>query len=90
MAVTRAAARAKVQEEVAGKGEQNNGEAQKDSSTMSGKLPKTLAESKLLNEGKELDTHLRTRTAVLLLVLIFASSLAALGFVYLSFPHLEK
>lgn len=44
-------------------------------------LPKTLEETE--------DKHLRTRTALLLLFLIFAVSFAALGFVYYSFPHLE-
>ena len=34
--------------------------------------------------------HLRTRTAILLLLSIFALSLGALLFVYYSFPHLEQ
>lgn len=40
----------------------------------------------LESEGK----HLRTRTALLLLLVIFISSLGALLFVYYSFPNLEK
>ena len=35
------------------------------------------------------DGELRTRTAILLLVLIFASSFTAMCLVYYSFPHLE-
>ena len=36
------------------------------------------------------DGHLRTRTALLLITLIFLSSLSALAFVYYSFPELDK
>jgi hypothetical protein len=36
------------------------------------------------------DGHLRTRTAIALIVLIFLTSLSALAFVYYSFPKLDK
>jgi hypothetical protein len=57
------------------------------------KIP--VVEQKIGNNGLEsqdLDEsrHLRTRTAILLLLSIFALSLGALLFVYYSFPHLEK
>ena len=53
-----------------------------------------VVEQKLSNgvESQESDEskHLKTRTALLLLLTIFAVSLGALLFVYYSFPHLEK
>ena len=56
------------------------------------KIP--VVEQKIGNglESQDLDEsrHLRTRTAILLLLSIFALSLGALLFVYYSFPNLEK
>ena len=88
MPVTRSAtARSKVQKSPENKQNEtqtheNPAEEEKD---MSGPLPKTVKDIKI----DENETHLKTRTAVLLLVIIFACSTAALAFVYYSFPHLD-
>ena len=54
------------------------------SSAESCPLPKTVKDI-----GSDNESHLNTKTAVLLLVMIFACSTAALAFVYYSFPHLD-
>jgi hypothetical protein len=46
--------------------------------------------SELESQGFDDSKHLRTRTALLLLLSIFAVSLVALLFVYYSFPQLEQ
>ena len=102
MAVTRSAARAKDHQDDGGNDISNNSiesngrqtltdqqDSQEGNNMAARRLPKTIKESKLLKDGVELDSHLRTRTALMLLILIFSTSLVALGFVYLSFPHLE-
>lgn len=49
------------------------------------KLPKTIKDA----AKKDDDSHLSTKTAILLLILIFLGSAVALAAVYYSFPHLE-
>ena len=48
-------------------------------------LPRTISE-----EIKEDEKHLKTSTAIFLILVIFATSVSALAYVYYSFPHLEK
>ena len=84
MPVTRsaAAARSKVQKDSTE--DKQNEEETAVPEAMSAPLPKTVKD---LNEENE--SHLQTRTAVLLLVIIFACSTLALAFVYYSFPNLD-
>lgn len=84
MPVTRsaAAARSKVQKDSTE--DKQNEEETAVPEAMSAPLPKTVKD---LNEENE--SHLQTRTAVLLLVIIFACSTSALAFVYYSFPNLD-
>jgi hypothetical protein len=56
---------------------------------MADRLPKTVNDAKTLSSEDGDESPLRTRTALLLLLLIFASSLSALAFVYYSFPQME-
>ena len=87
MPVTRSAtARSKVQKSPESKQDETQTEENPaEEKDMSGPLPKTVKD--ITNDENE--THLKTRTAVLLLVIIFACSTAALAFVYYSFPHLD-
>ena len=84
MPLTRSAtSRSKVQKSLEDKqNEEATGEEEKEE--MSCPLPKTVKDI-----GSDNESHLNTKTAVLLLVMIFASSAAALAFVYCSFPHLD-
>ena len=59
-----------------------------DDGDMVGKLPKTVKEAASVTIEED-DAHLSTKTALLLLILIFLSSAIALGAVYYSFPHLN-
>ena len=93
MPVTRsAAARAKVQqsEDHDSSSNSNKHDEKKSPSNgdmANGELPKTVKDFDV-SSGEE-DTHLRTSTALLLLILIFLTSFIALAAVYLSFPNLE-
>ena len=88
MALTRSA-RSKVQKNLEHKqNEDNSGEEEADEDMSSIKpcpLPKTVKDIGTDNT----ESHLNTKTAVLLLVIIFASATAALALVYYSFPHLD-
>ena len=88
MPVTRSAtARNKVQkglEHKQNEGTKTGEEEEAMSSAESCPLPKTVKDI-----GSDNESHLNTKTAVLLLVMIFACSTAALAFVYYSFPHLD-
>lgn len=84
MALTRSA-RSKVQKNLEHKqNEDNSGQEEEAEEDMS-KLPKTVKDIGTDNT----ESHLNTKTAVLLLVIIFASATAALALVYYSFPHLD-
>lgn len=90
MPVTRsaAAARNKVQNgHEDGKASSAPSKHDEEETTMAanGKLPKTVKDDSITGA----DSHLQTRTAVLLLITIFLTSAAALLAVYYSFPHLE-
>lgn len=93
MPVTRsaAAARNKVQDghedAKASLSSKDDGNETTSNGTMSanGKLPKTVKDDTDVGS----DSHLQTKTAILLLITIFLTSAAALFAVYYSFPHLE-
>ena len=86
MALTRSA-RSKVQKNLEHKqNEDKEEEAEEDMSSIKPcPLPKTVKDIGTDNT----ESHLNTKTAVLLLVIIFASATAALALVYYSFPHLD-
>ena len=87
MPVTRsAAARTKVQKSLENKQDEEQTEEKSEEDMAAFPLPKTVKD---ISDKEENGNHLKTRTAVLLLVIIFASSTAALAFVYYSFPHLD-
>lgn len=88
MPVTRsAAARSKVQQsgdpDSSSVNKQDEHEQTSNGAMVNGELPKTV------KDPPSDEKHLKTSTALLLLTLIFLTSLIALGAVYLSFPHLD-
>ena len=83
MALTRSA-RSKVQKNLEHKQNEDNSGEEEAEEDMSN-LPKTVKDIGTDNT----ESHLNTKTAVLLLVIIFASATAALALVYYSFPHLD-
>ena len=85
---SKTASRAKVQNEpdsssTASEDKQSDANGE---STEKKMLPKTISEG--LKEEDE--RHLKTSTAIFLILVIFATSVSALAYVYYSFPHLEK
>ncbi len=86
MPLTRSAvARSKVQDE-ASSSERNAETTDALSNGNMDKLPKTVKDA----SKEEPDSHLSTKTALGLLVVIFLASGLALFAVYYSFPHLEQ
>ena len=83
MALTRSA-RSKVQKNLEHKQNEDNSGEEEAEEDMSN-LPKTVKDIGTDNT----ESNLNTKTAVLLLVIIFASATAALALVYYSFPHLD-
>lgn len=85
---SKTASRAKVQNEpdsssTASEDKQSDANGE---STEKKMLPKTISEG----FKEEDEKHLKTSTAIFLILVIFATSVSALAYVYYSFPHLEK